>query len=165
MNDFKLRPGDLFAIPPGGWLARQLCRIIGAKTFHWGMFVDHDSEEWIITESIGKGVAITRFSYPRAYIYRIKGVEVKAKDVISVHSHYGEWRYDWDVPLKTALWWLLKHYFGKVIPRWRDKEVNCQEWVCLLAIELGVRVIPEDEYPMCVNLEHSPNLEYLGETC
>ncbi|MBA7708807.1 hypothetical protein ES703_117711 [subsurface metagenome] len=128
------------------------------------MFVDHDSEEWIITESIGKGTAITRFSYPRAYIYRIKGVEVKAKDVISVHSHYGEWRYDWDVPLKTALWWLLKHYFGKVIPRWRDKEVNCQEWVCLLAIELGVRVIPEDEYPMCVNLEHSPNLEYLGET-
>jgi len=34
----------------------------------------------------------------------------------------------------------------------------------LIAYELGVKVIPDDEYPMCTNLENSPYLEYLGET-
>lgn len=163
MAKILIKPGDLFATPPGSWWARKLCKLIGAKTFHWGMFVNEDGDSWITTESKGKGTTITRFAYPCAYIYRVKGVRISPKRIISIHSYYGEWKYDWDVPLKTALWWFLKHYIGVIIPRYKDKEVNCQEWVCLLASELGVKIIPDNEYPMCANLEHSPFLEYLGE--
>lgn len=159
-----IEPGDIFATPPASWWSKWLCEIIGAKTFHWGMLVKQDNDGWIITESIGKGVALTRFDYDNAYIYRIKDLgEVSSDDLISIISYYGAYKYDWDVPLKTALWWMLKHYFGIIIPRWRDKEVNCQEWVCLIANELGVKIIPDDEYPMCTNLEKSPFLYRLPE--
>ena len=162
MNNFKLKPGDLFATPPSSWWARLVCRTIGAKTFHWGMFIVEDNDGWIITESLGKGVALTRFDYEKAYLYRIKGLDVTPDRLITLISHYGVYRYDWDVPFKTALWWLAKHYLGKTIPRWHDKEVNCQEWICLLSKELDCEIIGENEYPMCTNLENSPKLRYLG---
>lgn len=162
MNQIEIRVGNLFATPPGSWWSKLVCRLLGAKTFHWGMIIDGDEDGWQITESIGKGVALTRLTYPWAYIYRIKGLEVRSQQIIKIHSHYGEWRYDWDVPVKTAIWWLAKHYFGKIIPRYHDKEVNCQEWVALLASELGVKIIPDDVYPMCTNLENSPHLELVG---
>lgn len=155
-----MKTGDLFATSPGSWWAKWLCSIIGAKTFHWGMLVMEDTDGWIITESISKGVALTRLDYGEVYFYRIKELdEVTPSRLLSLISHYGTYRYDWDVAFKTALWWLLKHYFGIVIPRWHDKEVNCQEWVTLLACELGIKIIPDNEYPMCTNLENSPYLE------
>jgi hypothetical protein len=83
--------------------------------------------------------------------------------LVQIHAKYGDYPYDWDVMLQTGIWWLAKHYLGKVIPIVKDKEVNCQEWVTLLASELGVKIIPDDEYPMCTNLENSPHLEYMGE--
>jgi hypothetical protein len=159
-----LRAADLFATPPSVWWERWLCKIIGAKTFHWGMFIAEDDGSWVITESIEKGVALTRFFYPRAYVYRIRGVDcVSWKRLVSLVADYGDYPYDWLVPLRTGVWWLLKHYFNKVVPVLHDKEVNCQEWVALLACELGVKIIPDNAYPMCTNLESSPYLEYVGE--
>lgn len=159
-----IAPGDLFATPPSSWMEKLICRIIGAKTFHWGMFVtETDQDRWIITESLDKGVSLTKFDYPEAYIYRIKSSRlIMPYRLLSIVADYGAYKYDWDVSLKTALWWLCKHYLGKTIPRWHDKEVNCQEWVVLIARELGVKIISRDEYPMCTNLEHSRHLEYMG---
>jgi hypothetical protein len=161
----ELKPGDLFGVPPSSWWQRWLCSIIQAKTFHWGVLVGRDAGGWITSESLGKGTALGRFVYERAYIYRMKnlGYEPSLEDLISIHSHYGDLPYDWDVSLQTAAGWLLQHYLGKTLPRWHDSEVNCQEWVVLVASELGCRLIPEDEYPMSVNLERSPYLQYLGE--
>ncbi|GAI76393.1 unnamed protein product [marine sediment metagenome] len=161
-DEIEIKVGYLGATTPTSWWTELLCKIIGASTWHWFMFVVPDTDGWIITESIGKGVALTRFDYEKSYIYRIKGLEVSPEKLISIISYYGAYRYDWDVAFKTALWWFLKHYFGKLIPRYHDKEVNCQEWVCLLAAELGVKIIPDGEYPMCTNLERSPYLEELG---
>jgi hypothetical protein len=128
------------------------------------MFVAQDNGNWIITESITKGTALTRFTYPKAYIYRIKDFgEVDWRRLIAIHAEYGELPYDWQVLFWTAIWWLFKHYLGIVIRVIKDSAVNCQEWVCLLAYELGVKLIPDNEYPMCTNLENSPYLEYLGE--
>ncbi|GEM_PF-6261232 len=159
-----IKTADLFATPPNTWWERWICRIIGAKTFHWGMFVAQHDSGWIITESIGKGTALTRFTYPKACIYRIKELgEVDWRRLIAIHAEYGELPYDWQVLFRTAIWWLLKHYLGKAIPVIKDEAVNCQEWVVLIAYELGVKIIPDDEYPMCTNLENSPYLEYRGE--
>lgn len=158
-----VKPGDLFAIPPTSWWTKLLCKIVGAKTFHWGVIVTRDGGSFIISESIGKGLAVTRLDYEKAYIYRIKELKkLSFRDVLRIHSLYGAYRYDWDVAFKTAAWWLLKHYLGIIIPRHHDKEVNCQEWVCLFSSELGVSIVPADAFPMCTNLENSPHLEYLG---
>lgn len=155
-----MKPGDLFATLPDRWYEKWICRILKAHTWHWGMIIKKDADGWIITESLAKGVALTRLDYPDYYIYHIKGLKrVSPNKLISVISHYGACPYDWDVYFHTAIWWLAKHYFGKLLPRHHDKEFHCQEWVCLLASELGARIIPDDEYPMCVNLERSPYLE------
>lgn len=120
-----------------------------------------DADGWIISESIGKGVALTRFDYEEAYIYRIKGLKgISFIDILSAHSKYGAYPYDMEVNFRTALWFILKHYLGIVIPRVRDKKFNCQEHVCAIASELGFDLIPPKDYPACINLEHSPNLEF-----
>jgi hypothetical protein len=155
-----MKTSYLFATPPGQWWAKWICRILGAKTFHWGMLVKEDKGGWICTESIGKGPALTRFNYPNYYLYKIKGLKNVSSDrLISIISYYGDYPYDWDVYIQTGIWWLFKHYLGKVLPVVHDKEFHCQEYVCALAAELGVKIIPDNEYPMCVNLEHSPYLE------
>jgi len=159
-----IKTGDLFATPPHSWLEKRLASIIGAKTWHWGMFVAEDGEGWVITESIVKGVALTRFAYPYASVYRIKDAgEISWKRLISLLADYGYLPYDFIVAFRTAFWWLLKHYLGKVIPVLHDKAVNCQEWVVLLACELGFTIVPHDQYPMCTNLENSELLEFIGE--
>ena len=159
----RIRSGYLAAIPPSSWWAKWLCKIIKAKSFHWFIFVKSDRFGWIISESIGKGTALTRFHYPNAYIYKIKGLEVKPDQIIQFHSFYGGWRYDWDVAFKSALWWLLKHYFGILIPRHRDKSVNCQEWVNWFAENFDYKIVEDWEYPVSKNLEDSKYLEFVGE--
>lgn len=159
-----VKTADLFGIPPTSWWTKQICRILGAQTFHWGMMISSDAKGWVITESIGKGVALTRFTYKKAFIYRIKGIgNVDWRRLISIVADYGDAPYDFETNFRTAIWWLLKHYLGKVIPVIKDKPVNCVEWVALIGVELGVKIVPDSEYPMPQNLEASPMLEYLGE--
>jgi len=157
----------LFATPPLKWWEKKVCSIIGAKTFHWGWLVHYldEDNDFITSESIRKGTAISRLGNRHAYLYRIKELgKVDPLEIVSIHSRYGGWGYDWQVGFRTAIWWILKHYFGEIVPIVRDDAVNCQEWVCLLAEELGVRLIPNDAYPMCINLESSPHLEFVGIT-
>lgn len=156
----NIKPGDLGATPPSSWWTRLICQAIGARTFHWFMFIAKDGDDWVTTESTGKGTAISRLGDRKAFIYRIKGLpQVDPAKIIAIHSQYGEWKYDWEVIFLTGIWWLCRHYLGKILPVVRDKKVNCQEWVVLLATELGVKIIPDDEYPMCTNLENSPLLD------
>ncbi len=161
----ELRNGDLFGIPPHGFFPKLACRIIGAKTFHWGMIIGGDNDGWITSESLGKGTAITRFVYPRAYIYRIKDLkhEPKTLNLVSFHSWRGEAIYDMKVNFLTTIWFLLKHYLKIVLPVIHNHLYNCQEWICYLASCLGVKIISDTDYPYCRNLEKSPELEYLGE--
>lgn len=159
-----IKTADLFGLPPSSGWEKWLCSIVGAKTFHWGLFISSDIKGWVITESIGKGVALTRFDYPQARIYRIKNLPpVDWRQLISIVATYGTYSYDWEVAFRTAIWWLFKHYLGKALLVLHDKQVNCQEWVVLIANELGVKIIPDDQYPDCVNLENSTYLEYIGE--
>lgn len=160
-----VRTTDFGATPPNSWWERWICRIIGAKTFHWFKFVVQGEDgRWIISESIAKGTALTKCVYPKFKVYRMMDVDyVDWKELIEIHAEYGDLPYDWQVNFRTGVWWLLKHYLGKTIRVIHDKAVNCQEWVVLIACMLGSKIIDEDEYPCCINLESSPHLEYMGE--
>jgi len=159
MDKIEIKPGYLGATPPNKWYEKLICKAIQAKTWHWLLFIRKDSKGWIITESINKGVALTRCDYPKIRIYKIKGLEVTPKRLIGLVADYGAYPYDYDVYFSSALWWLFKHFLKKPFPRWHDEQVHCQEWVCLLAYELGHPIIGQDQYPMCSNLENSDKLE------
>jgi len=161
----EIRNGDLFGIPPSEQLAKLACKIIKAKTFHWGVIIGRDRDGYITSESLGKGTSVSRFVYPKAYIYRIKSLkhEPETYRLLSFHSWYGDKSYDQQVNFLAGIWFILKHYLKIVIPVIKNHTFNCQEWVCYLASCLGAKIIPTNEYPYCRNLEKSEYLEYLGE--
>jgi len=165
MEQIQLHNGDLVGIPPSGWLAQLVCRILKAHTFHWLMIIGKDKEGYITSESLGKGTSISRFVYPKAYIYRIKKLrhEPETSRLVSFHSMYGDAIYDMQVNFLTGIWFILKHYFKLVIPVVKNHTFNCQEWVVYMAYCLGTKIIPDVEYPYCINLEKSEYLDYIGE--
>jgi hypothetical protein len=164
METINLKPACLFGIPPHGWWETEACQIMKSTTFHWGMIVMPDLDGWICTESISKGVALTRFDYPMAAIYRIKGLDgIVPYDIIRIISKYGDYPYDFGVNFWTAAWYLAKHYLGKVLPVIKNQKFNCVEWVNILAVELGSdSLVPECDYLMPAGLEHSNKLEFQG---
>ena len=161
----ELRNGDLMGIPPSGGLAKLVCKIVQARTFHWLMIIGRDKDGWITSESLGKGTSVSRFVYPTAYIYRIKSLkhEPETYRLISFHSQRGEAVYDFQANFLAGIWFLLKHYLKIAIPIVKNNTYNCQEWVIYLAYCLKAKIIPDSEYPYCRNLEKSEYLEYLGE--
>ncbi len=165
MQQIQIHNGDIAGIPPGGWLPKLICRILKAHTFHFCMIIGKDKDGYITSESLGKGTAVSRFVYPKAYIYRIKKLEHEPETyrLLSFHSWRGECGYDQQVNFLTGVWFLLKHYLKIVIPVIKNHTYNCQEWICYMASCLGVKVISENEYPYCRNLEKSGVLEYIGE--
>lgn len=174
-----IRSGDYGGVPPGQWWTKWICHILskmtGLKvlTFHWFVFLSRSekfNKYWRITESTNKGTSINLCNYPVVYVYRVYGgydrpvgASSLKEEILDIHAEYGDLPYDWKTTaFRTAFWWILKHYLGVIIRVIHDKPVNCQEWCCLIAAELGVKLIPDDEYPICVNLEHSPHLELVG---
>lgn len=155
----------LFGVPPKAWWTRWMCSIMGSDTFHWGLLIKPDKGDYITSESQGKGTTISRLDGRQVRFYRVKGVRVNTSKLISIHSEYGELPYSWDTNLRTAIWFIAKHYFHKILPVVKDTDdVNCVSWVCLVANELGVKLIPDDEYATPAALENSNRLEYIGET-
>ena len=160
-----LKNGDLFGVPPHGFLANLICKIVKAKTFHWGVIIGKDKDGYITSESLGKGTSVSRFVYPKAYIYRIKSLkhEPETYRLLSFHSWYGDKSYDMQVNFLTGIWFILKHYLKIAFPIIKNNTFNCQEWVVYMASCLGVKIIEEAEYPYSRNLEKSEYLEYIGE--
>ena len=161
----EIKNGDLAGIPPSGFLAKLVCRIVKAHTFHWLMIIGKDKDGYITSESLGKGTSVSRFVYPKAYIYRIKSLkhEPETYRLISFHSWQGDKGYDMQVNFLAGIWFILKHYLKIIIPVVKNHTFNCQEWVIYLSYCLGSKVIREAEYPYCRNLEKSEYLEYIGE--
>ena len=161
----EIHNGDLFGIPPHGFVATIICKILHSRTFHWGVIIGRDKDGYITSESLGKGTSVSRFVYPKAYIYRIKALkhEPETYRLVSFHSWQGDKGYDMQVNFLTGVWFILKHYLKIVIPVVKNHTFNCQEWVIYLASCLGREIIDADSYPYCINLEKSEYLEYIGE--
>ena len=160
----KIRNGDLIGVIPTGFLPKLICRVVGATTFHWAIVIGQDKDGYILSESIGKGTAVTRLVTSSVLVYRIKALkhEPETYRMVSLHSQRGEAVYDMQANFLAGIWFLLKHYLKIAVPRIKNNAYNCQEWVIYMAYMLGHKVIPENEYPYCKNLENSDALEYQG---
>jgi hypothetical protein len=185
LNDLK--PGDLFGNPPGVWWTQEICRLQGSKTFHWGIFVDPQNR--IITESIGKGTAVTRYDiYPQSHVYRIKAAQnITSQDILNAIADYGRSTYNMGENFSTAWNYLLDSWLplypweGPPVPSWFpgwpwntavktaytftkpfNTPVNCILYVALITQQLGYQILPEGDLVIEVNMENSPYLEYLG---
>lgn len=159
-----LRNGDLIGVAPSGWLATTICKILKAKTFHWAVVIGRDSGGYILSESLGKGTAVTRLRYAHYYAYRVRGCPAPTTGfLLGVHADNGDLEYDMQVNYLTGAWFLLKHYLKIVIPIVKNHTFNCQEWAVFLTLQWARSIIPRDDYPYCINLEQSPQLEFLGE--
>ncbi len=181
-----IRPADLFGNPPGAWFTKEISRLQGSETFHWGMWVR--PQDLVVTESIDKGTAITRYNYSASHIYRIRALQdVSTEDILNAIADYGRSTYGMSENFSTASQFLLAYYApqyiweGPPVPSflpgwpWRkdtvlqktfskplNAPVNCIQYVTLLSRRLGYEILPEGDLVVEINLENSPLLEYLG---
>lgn len=159
----EILPGDLFGQPPTRWYERWACKLQGSKTFHWGWFVAPTTNDWATSEAIGTGVDITRLAERPVYVYRIrKSLPLEISTAVEIHSRYGDLPYSWEANIWTAIWFISKWYFGKVLPIKKDIGFNCVGWVVCYAAERGYDILPADEPASSIGLEKSPCLEYIG---
>lgn len=171
-----IKPADLFEIPPTSWWEKELCRIGKSRGWHWGMLIGHYSYGWLATESLSSGPAITRYNYPLAYIYRMKGLAPVESDFITnLVTQYSNYCYNLTDDFRAAIWLLLKLYTSKLLHFMSNLDhpdqgvtnplshsVNCVEYVCRLASQMGVKLIADEEWATPLTLEQSTSLEYIG---
>ncbi|MDD5229706.1 MAG: hypothetical protein PHC43_00095 [Candidatus Marinimicrobia bacterium] len=120
--------------------------------------------DYVTSESIPKGTAVSRVVGRKMKIYRLKGdPDIYSNQILDVHSEYGEMPYGWQMNFWTAIAFLAKYYFGKVIPVFKTKGINCISWVDFGSAQLGYNIIPEDEWVLESELEKSDKLEYVGD--
>jgi hypothetical protein len=165
-----LRPGYYAGMPPTNWWERWICHAEGCNTFHWIWLVkpvreDHKLHDFVTSESIDKGTAITRIADRPMMIWRLKGdPEVRSNAIINVHSEYGDLPYSMGMNIWSGICYLAQHYFGKVLPFIKFPGVNCVYWVDMASMQLGYDIVPgAHDYIMQLDLENSPALEYVGE--
>jgi len=165
-----IKPGDLFGVPPNGGFQRWCCDLEDCITFHWGFFVTPiplspvTPTDWVVSESILKGVAITRLDRRNVYVYRIKRVTaIDPSELIQFHSIYGSTLYNWQADFRTATWFIARHYLGKVLPVInKGNGYNCIEWDVLMAQYLGYTLCPSNQYVTEETLENNPFLDLVG---
>ncbi len=165
-----LRPGDYAGMPPSTWWEKWICHAEGCKTFHWIWMVRPVNEngkriDFITSESIEKGTALTRLDGRKVMIWRLKGDPIiNPDDIIDIHAEFGNLPYSMGMNIWSGIWYLAKHYFGKVIPFIKFEGVNCLYWVDLGSLHMGIDLVPGDpDYIMQLDLEQSSLLQYVGE--
>lgn len=174
-----LQAGDLFATEPSGGFQRWVCNTFldRAKTFHWGVI----THQWIapddygISESIGKGVCpglLSFYNDKPLRVYRVKpecwpNPDWATPENLEIVLQYLACKYGrsyYDFPIYVDIgWWYILRRLGLKSKIKKDARFYCQEYVVRLMRELGVDLVPPDEYPICKNLEESPVLDLIYE--
>lgn len=167
LRDFPaLLPGDIGATKGGG-LVGFICRnLFLPKTdrFHFFMIGDklQGEDDYVILESIGKGIAIGRLSFYKGFdveLYRPILGELNLnpnklrKRAAQALSKYGRAKYDWKVFAIVALEALGLIFRGK-FPPWdgflfsaaKDNVFVCTEAVARSWKDVGVELFPK-EFP------------------
>ncbi len=161
----KLEPGDIFATKGKGITGWAVRNLLSPPTdrFHFGIIWRQMGDDYIILESVSKGIAVGLLSWydPKdVEIYRVdcpKHLRTQAPDYLVL---YGRSRYDHLLILKIALGGLLtylKAFFleGK-LERLRaedflygqNSELICTEAVDIAYDSVGVNLIPEGVLPL-----------------
>jgi len=139
----KLQTGDIFAVKGKGFFAFLNRKLIKPYTdrFHFGLLGDYIPEEddWVILESINKGVAVGRLSFydlNDVEFYRINDVDSAEKGTYATiqATLWGREKYDYRLFIKLiyyALKALIKYHsiWYTDIPNIEDKRLICTELV------------------------------------
>lgn len=161
----KLQPGDIFATRGKGitgWAARNLLSP-HTDRFHFGIIWKQMGEDYIILESVSKGIAVGLLSWydPKdVEVYRVdcfKYLRIAAPDQLVI---WGRSRYDYFLILKIAFGGLLT-FFRVLIkekklrklrsedfPYGQNSELICTEAVDIAYNAVGVNLIPEGVLPL-----------------
>jgi len=161
----KLEPGDIFATRGKGITGWAVRNLISPPTdrFHFGIIWKPLGDDYIILESVSKGVAVGLLSWydPKDIeVYRVdcfKYLRAAAPDQLVV---WGRSKYDYLLILKIAfggLFAFLKAFFlGSKLERLRaedfpygeNSELICTEAVDIAYNAVGVNLIPEGIIPL-----------------
>ncbi len=161
----KLEPGDIFATRGKGITGWAIRKLLAPSTdrFHFGIIWKQKGNDYIILESVSKGIAVGLLSWydPKDIeLYRVdcfKYLRTAAPDHLII---WGRSRYDHLLILKIALGGLLA--FMKVLIKERklrrlkaedfsygqNSELICTEAVDIAYDSVGVNLIPGGVIPL-----------------
>lgn len=175
-----LKPADIVGVKRKGFIGRLMKWAIYPPTqlFHFFIIGDYLpwDDDYVILESIGKGIAVGRLSFydpadltifrrvlPEGWIPYDDGT---SQEVVVTHqfvrkkaaaelTRVGRARYDWLLILQTALYALSMILMGK-LPPWypelfpygRNKAYICTEAVVAAWRAVGFPVVPENLIPV-----------------
>ncbi len=161
----NLQPGDIFATKGKGITGWAVRNLISPTTdrFHFGIIWRQMGNDYIILESVSKGIAVGLLSWynpKEVEIYRVdcfKYLRTFAPDHLVI---WGRSKYDYLLILKIALGGLLA--FFKVLikekrprrlraedfPYGQNSELICTEAVDIAYDAVGVNIIPEGVMPL-----------------
>ena len=160
-----LIPGDIFATKGEGIVGR-VCRSIFTpdtdRFHHCLLWQKTDEGDWVILESIGKGIAVSRLSeYKNRDIkfYRVNCPDEIRNQVCPELTKWGRYSYDYLLIVKiaiAALGVLLRNYltgkFRKItadnLPYAKDAHFICIEAIDLPYYHLGFTIIPPTRMPV-----------------
>lgn len=144
-----LQAGDIFAVKGEGFLGRLSSRLMAPPTdrFHFGLVWLKADDDYLILESIGKGIAVGRLSFYEGKdvrFYRVDCPEELRTQAPVELTRWGRSKYDYSLILKIAtqgLWLVIKHLVtGGKLRRIRAEELSwCHNnsFVCTEACDIG----------------------------
>lgn len=163
----KLQLGDIFATRNDNILGRLSRRLFSPYTdrFHFGIVWQKAGGDWIILESIGKGIAVGRLSFYKNQDVKFYRVDcpygLRRKTGVAL-TRYGRRKYDYWLIVKVVLGSIVA--FSRILLRelrvrrlraedlpsifdWNN-ELVCTEAVWLAYNVCGVNIIPDGVLPL-----------------
>lgn len=151
----QLESGDIFAIKSKGIIGWLACKVFNPETdrFHFGIVWLKVKDDWIILESINKGIAVGRLSFYKGQdikFYRVNcsyGLRRKAGATL---TKYGRSKYDYRLIVKIAVGCLLA-FFKILFTEFKFRKLKAEDllsWrsdnslICTEAAELPYRKLP-----------------------
>jgi hypothetical protein len=168
MSDSAYLPGDIVGVPANHLLARLCHSAFEPHTnlFHWLIIYEYvpDERDYIILESIPKGVAIGRLSWYKGNDYRVFRPNVDdptvGKKVCQELTRYGRNGYDWLVFITLPFDCLailvrqiaIEHRLHPIrpseLPYRADHRLTCTEAANLGWTRVGYSLVPAGVFPL-----------------
>ena len=153
METIELQPGDIFATKGSGflsWLSRSL---MAPETdrYHFGLIWEKAGDDWVILESISKGLSVGRLSFYKGAdikFYRANCYQYLRGAAPLELTRWGRSLYDYLLITKLIVQglWLLLWHRRRIKPEeltWsQDNALICTEAVDIAYDAVGVNVIP-----------------------
>lgn len=157
-----LQAGDIFATKGSGLIGKLARKLMQPETdrFHYGLILQYieDEDDYIILESIGKGIAVGRLSFYQGSDIKFYRV-VDCPEIIRAYApialtQYGRAEYDYALLFKIIIqgfWLIIKHLFteGKIRPIYPWELSWCRDnyFVCTEAVDAAYDMVNESIIP------------------